>query len=81
MAPSPHADEEVFGKAYDSRLVRRLLRYIRPYARGVLVAMAMLVLLTLFELAGPLIVKQAIDDAIATGQMDRLNQYALAYLV
>ncbi len=80
MPPSPHADEEVFGKAYDGRLVRRLLRYIGPYARGVLVAMAMLILLTLFELAGPLIVKQAIDDAISTGQLDRLNQYALAYL-
>jgi ATP-binding cassette subfamily B protein len=81
MPVSPHADEEVFGKAYDGRLVRRLLRYIRPYGRGVIVAMAMLVLLTLFELAGPLIVKQAIDDAIATGQLDRLNQYAAMYLV
>jgi ATP-binding cassette, subfamily B, multidrug efflux pump len=77
---SPHPDEEVFGKAYDSRLVRRLLRYIRPYARGVIVAMSMLVLLTLFELAGPIIVKQAIDDAIASGRLERLDLYAAEYL-
>src|SRR5262249_47825265 len=76
----PHPDEEVFGKAYDSRLVRRLLRYIRPYARGVIVAMSMLVILTLFELAGPIIVKQAIDDAIASGRLERLDLYAAEYL-
>jgi ATP-binding cassette subfamily B protein len=80
VPPSPHPDEEVFGKAYDSRLVRRLLRYIRPYARGVIVAMSMLVILTLFELAGPIIVKQAIDDAIASGRLERLDLYAAEYL-
>jgi ATP-binding cassette, subfamily B, multidrug efflux pump len=80
MPPSPHPDEEVFGKAYDSRLVRRLLHFIRPYARGVIAAMVMLVLLTLCELAGPMIVKQAIDDAIATGRLERLDVYAMQYL-
>jgi ATP-binding cassette, subfamily B, multidrug efflux pump len=80
MPVSPHADEEVFGKAYDGRLVRRLLAYIRPYGRGVLLAMAMLVALTLLELAGPAIVKQAIDDGIANGRLERLDMYALQYL-
>jgi ATP-binding cassette subfamily B protein len=80
VPPSPHPDEEVFGKAYDGRLVARLLRYIRPYLRGVVAAMVMLVLLTLCELAGPVIVKQAIDDAIAPGRLERLDVYALQYL-
>jgi hypothetical protein len=30
--PASHHDEEVLGKAYDSRLMRRLLAYVRPYA-------------------------------------------------
>ena len=55
-------EETVFGKAYDGRLVRRLLRYIRPYARGVAMAMLLLAALTLLELAGPVIIKKAIDD-------------------
>jgi ATP-binding cassette, subfamily B, multidrug efflux pump len=80
VPPSPHPDEEVFGKAYDGRLVRRLLQYVRPYLGGVVLAMSMLTLLTLLELAGPLIVMRAIDDAIATGELDRLAQYAVAYL-
>ncbi len=80
MPVSPHPDEEVFGKAYDGRLVARLSRYIRPYGRGVLLAMTMLVVLTLLELAGPVIVKQAIDDAIANDRLERLDLYAMQYL-
>jgi ATP-binding cassette subfamily B multidrug efflux pump len=74
-------EETVFGKAYDGRLVRRLLYYVRPYARGVAISMLLLAGLTLLELAGPLIVKQAIDDAIGRGEIERLAQYALEYLV
>jgi ATP-binding cassette, subfamily B, multidrug efflux pump len=81
MPTSPHPDEETFGKAYDGRLVRRLLHYIRPYMNTVAVAMVMLGLLTLLELAGPAIVKQAIDDAIAHGALNRLDVYALEYLL
>src|SRR5580765_381788 len=80
MPPSPHPDEEVFGKAYDGRLVRRLMHFVRPYLHGVVVAIAMLVGLTLLELAGPLIVKQAIDNSITTGQLQLLDQYAAEYL-
>ena len=43
-------EETVFGKAYDGRLVRRLLRYVRPYARSVGAAMLLLTGLTLLEL-------------------------------
>ena len=74
-------EEEILGRAYDGRLVRRLLTYVRPYAGSILVAMALLAALTLLELAGPVIVKLAIDDAIAVGDFLRLSQYAAAYLV
>ena len=76
-----HEDEEIFGKAYDGRLVRRLLRYARPYVGGIALSMGMLVVLTLMELAGPVIVKQAIDDAIASHALERLQLYAAEYLV
>src|SRR5262245_44144084 len=80
MSVSAHVEDEVFGKAYDARLVRRLLRYIRPYARGVVLAMVMLIGLTMLELAGPLVIKLAIDNAIATSQLDQLARYAATYL-
>jgi len=80
LPPLDKTDEELFGKAYDGRLVRRLLRYVGPYRLSIGVAVAMLTLLTLLELLGPLIVKQAIDDAIASSRIERLNVYALEYL-
>jgi len=33
-------EEEVLGKAYDAKLMRRLLRYLRPYKPQVAVALA-----------------------------------------
>src|SRR5438270_179302 len=80
MSVSGHIDEEIFGKAYDSRLVGRLLRYVWPYRLSVAVAMGMLIMLTLLELAGPVIVKQAIDNAISVGTLQQLDVYALEYL-
>lgn len=78
---APGADEELLGKAYDARLVARLLPYVRPYARGVVLAMAMIVGLTGLELAGPFIVKQAIDGPIAAGALDRLAGFTALYLL
>ena len=40
MSVATHdVDEEVFGKAYDGRLVRRLVGYLRPYTKSVALAM------------------------------------------
>src|SRR5919198_1455367 len=52
MAWSSSPEEEVLGKAYDSRLIGRLLPYLRPYAGSLVLAMVLLTLLTLLELAG-----------------------------
>ncbi|HKB70843.1 MAG TPA: ABC transporter ATP-binding protein [Thermoanaerobaculia bacterium] len=63
-AASPH-EEEVLGKAYDARLARRLLRYVRPY-RGSLIAGVVLILLgSLFQLMGPALTAAALDISIA----------------
>ncbi len=63
MAVDYH-DDELLGKPYDSRLVKRLLKYVRPYVRYVAVAVFMLVFVAGFELALPYITRLAIDDYI-----------------
>ncbi len=73
-------EEEVLGKAYDGRLMRRLARYVRPYSPELLLAMLMLGLLTVLELSGPFVVKQAIDGPIVQRQFGHLWAYAAAYL-
>jgi ABC-type multidrug transport system fused ATPase/permease subunit len=59
-----HHDEETLGKPYDARLVRRLMMYVRPYARLVTLAVLMLVAVTCFELAIPYLTRMALDDYI-----------------
>jgi ATP-binding cassette subfamily B protein len=55
------AEEEITGKAYDSRLMGRLLHYLRPYALQVSVAMTAIVLKAACDVAGPFLMMVAID--------------------
>jgi ATP-binding cassette subfamily B multidrug efflux pump len=54
-------EEEVLGKAYDRRLMRRLLLYMRPYRKLVLGALACLLLYSALQVCGPLLTRIAID--------------------
>jgi ATP-binding cassette subfamily B protein len=58
-------EEEVLGKAYDSRLMRRLLGYLRPYRSQVLWSLAFLIAHSLLQIAGPLLAKIAVDRYLA----------------
>jgi ATP-binding cassette subfamily B protein len=73
-------EEEVLGKAYDARLMWRLLGYLRPYWRQVLVALAAIVSSSVLQLAQPYLMKVAIDDYIAVGNMEGLELLAAAYV-
>ncbi|MHB1128300.1 MAG: ABC transporter ATP-binding protein [Bacillota bacterium] len=57
-------DEDVIGKAYDSQLMRRLLTYARPYWKGILLSIALLLAITVADLSRPYFIKIAIDDHI-----------------
>jgi ATP-binding cassette, subfamily B, multidrug efflux pump len=58
-------EEEVIGKAYDARIMRRLLAYMKPYRRAVLLSLVLLFFTSLLQVAGPLLSKMAIDRYIA----------------
>ncbi|HYL86225.1 MAG TPA: ABC transporter ATP-binding protein [Candidatus Angelobacter sp.] len=59
---STQHEEEALGKAYDSRLMRRLLQYMKPYAWRVVLALALVAIVTPLELAPPAIFQKAIDN-------------------
>jgi len=54
-------DEEALGKAYDSRLMRRLLQYMTPYKWWVVLALGLVAVVTPLELAPPILFRNAID--------------------
>jgi ATP-binding cassette subfamily B protein len=59
--PLVHGEEESLGKAYDARLMRRLLGYVRPYRGLAAAAVALILLSSLLQLAGPLATAVALD--------------------
>src|SRR4051812_33977943 len=54
-------EEEVLGKAYDSRLMKRLLTYLRPYKWQTLLALAAIILKAGMDVIGPYLTMIAID--------------------
>jgi len=56
----PH-EEEVLGKVYDARLMRRLLGYVRPYRGMAFGALALIFVSSLLQLLGPLLMAVALD--------------------
>ncbi len=60
-------EEEVIGKAYDGRLMRRLLVYMRPYRKSIALALLCLLVYSLLQVCGPLLTKLAIDRYLTPG--------------
>jgi ATP-binding cassette subfamily B protein len=60
-----HSEEEILGKAYDSRLMRRLLKYLRPYRWKVGLALGSIVLKAGADVLGPFLTLIAVDKYLA----------------
>jgi ATP-binding cassette subfamily B multidrug efflux pump len=73
-------DDEVLGKAYDARLMRRLLVFLRPYRLQVVAAVAAIVGLSIVQLVPPYLTKTAIDTYIPAGDLAGLSLVAILYL-
>ncbi len=58
-------EEEILGKAYDSRLMRRLLTYLRPYRWQVTIAIGSIILKSFADVLGPYLIKVAVDRYLA----------------
>ncbi|WP_027160901.1 ABC transporter ATP-binding protein [Mesorhizobium sp. WSM1293] len=64
-------DEEVFGKAYDPRIVRRIWSFVRPYQNRIFISVAAVLVFTLTQLAIPLVIRYAIDHGMTAGKLDQ----------
>jgi len=60
-------EEEILGKAYDSRLMKRLLTYLRPYGWQVAVSLLAIMLRAILDVLGPVLTAIAIDKYLAHG--------------
>ncbi len=76
-----HHEEQVLGKAYDARLMRRLLAYIVPYRRSAALALLFIVIASVLSVLPPYLTKVAIDRYIQNHDLAGLNGIALLYLM
>ncbi len=74
-------DDEVLGKAYDSRLMGRLWEVTRPHQRLVVLSLVLFPLTAAAELLGPYLVKLAIDRHILVGDWSGLGVMAALFLL
>ena len=78
---SHRPEEEVFGAAFDGRIVRRIWQFVYPYRRKMVVAVAAVLLFTLSQVAIPLIIRFAIDHGMAAGSRGALMAAVIAFAV
>lgn len=79
MTTLPPSQDVVF-KGYDPEISRRLFGFLRPYRRRFTVAVLLMLVSSAAAVAGPYLVKIAIDDGMATGSVPVLRQTVLLYL-
>ncbi|HWO42633.1 MAG TPA: ABC transporter transmembrane domain-containing protein [Candidatus Eisenbacteria bacterium] len=80
MIDESFREDEILGKAYDARLMVRILRYLQPYAALLAISLTFLLLHTASQLLGPYITKVAIDRYIAGNDPAGLDWMVGAYL-
>jgi len=77
MSQDYHSEEEILGKAYDSHLMKRLLRYIKPYRKYVFFAIFLNIVVAALGPVRPYLTKIAIDDYIANSDYNGLIEISL----
>ncbi|WP_137149964.1 ABC transporter ATP-binding protein [Devosia sp. FKR38] len=83
---SHRIEEEIFGKAYDPKTVRRIWAFVRPYRLKIYLSVAAVLVFTATQLAIPLIIGRAIDSGMTEGgnltnMLWAIGAFALAVLL
>ncbi len=79
MAEAFH-EEEILGKAYDSRLMRRLVRYLRPYWFVAAVALAAILLYGVLQAVPPYLMKVEVDRYLDPSGRQQIPQFLAHFL-
>jgi ATP-binding cassette subfamily B protein/subfamily B ATP-binding cassette protein MsbA len=74
-------EEDQLGKAYDSKLVRRLMTFLKPYQAKLILAIFMMIITSLLLILQPIIIGRAIDEGIRTGSLVATRMWTLLLLV
>ncbi len=74
-------DDEVLGKAYDGRLMRKAIVFVLPYKKQLVVALLAMIVAKSADLVAPQLVGYAIDKGIGKGDTKVVMAAAVIYVV
>ena len=63
--------EELFGNAFDGKVMGRFLSFVRPYRRVLIIAVLAVFVFTLTQLAVPLVIRMIVDHSLIGGAANR----------
>lgn len=81
MAAITSGPEEIILKGYDPNLTRRLVKFVQPYRGALFLALVMMLLSAGASVAGPYLVKVALDSGLGAGSLPTLRNAVILYLV
>jgi ATP-binding cassette subfamily B multidrug efflux pump len=80
LSAQDYREEEKLGRGYDSELMKRLLKYLKPYRWHLVIATLLLLIGAAVQLVPPYLLKVAIDSYITKGNPNGLDSIALIFL-
>src|SRR5690349_13615679 len=75
---SHREEEEVFGKAIDPKIIRRIWAFVHPYRSKILLSVGAVLAFTFTQLAIPLLIRFAIDRGMAVGSTAAVLNWCVA---
>ncbi|EJZ19276.1 ABC transporter ATP-binding protein, partial [Rhizobium sp. Pop5] len=79
---SQRVEEEIFGKVFDSNIIKRIWAFVHPYRRDVVLSVISVLVFTGMQLLIPLIIRYAIDHGMqAGGSHSALTLAIVAFLI
>ncbi len=73
-------EDRITGKIYDNRMLKRLLRYGKPYLKLIVIAVLMIIVAAGMETLGPFLIQIAVDDYITPGNYSGLINIVAIYI-
>jgi ATP-binding cassette subfamily B multidrug efflux pump len=80
MAVIAPPTDDIQHKGYDPNITRRLAGFAKPYTGWILLSLLLMLVGSATTVAGPYLIKMALDDGLAKGSLPALTQAVLLYL-
>jgi ABC-type multidrug transport system fused ATPase/permease subunit len=78
---TPPQLEDLPCKDYDPEIASQLMTFVRPYAKRIIISTIFMAISALAGVAGPYLVKEAMDSGIEQGNLISLRNTVLLYLL